>query len=55
MIAISPIQNSAKRQFNKPPIPKSRNEWINIVGKILSSGNICSKEPILRLYDYLLS
>ncbi|MFH1832837.1 MAG: phosphoribosylformylglycinamidine synthase subunit PurL [Candidatus Levyibacteriota bacterium] len=32
--------------------PKNQKEWTNVLGKILSSGNIASKEPILRLYDH---
>ena len=32
--------------------PKSKKEWIEIVKKVLSHENICSKEPIVRLYDH---
>lgn len=32
-------------------IPK-KNEWQRVLKKILSHGNICSKEPIVRLYDH---
>lgn len=52
MKALLPTQDKLKKQFKEPSIPKNQNEWINIFKKILSSGNICSKEPILRLYDH---
>lgn len=32
--------------------PKSEKEWINILKKVLSHGNVSSKEPIIRLYDH---
>ncbi len=35
-----------------PKIPKIQNEWITILEKVLSHGNICSKEPIVRRYDH---
>jgi len=52
MKATLPAQNKLKKQFKEPVIPKNQKEWLNILKKILSSGNICSKEPILRLYDH---
>lgn len=30
----------------------SHHEWIQILSKLFSHGNICSKEPIVRLYDH---
>jgi len=36
----------------EPKIPNSKNEWLEILKKNLSNPNICSKEPILRLYDH---
>ena len=33
-------------------IPKTKKRWINHLEKILSHGNINSKEPILRMYDH---
>lgn len=32
--------------------PKTGKEWINALEKVLSSGDVCSKEPIVRLYDH---
>ena len=52
MKALFPTQNKLKKQSKEPVVPKNRNEWIDILKKVLSSGNICSKEPILRLYDH---
>ena len=34
------------------PEPKNQKEWISILTKVLSHGNVCSKEPIVRLYDH---
>ncbi|HSX40094.1 MAG TPA: AIR synthase-related protein, partial [Candidatus Saccharimonadales bacterium] len=33
-------------------LPKTQNEWLAVLKKILSDPNICSKEPIVRLYDH---
>lgn len=33
-------------------VPRSEKGWIKIIRKILSHGNICSKEPIVRMYDH---
>jgi phosphoribosylformylglycinamidine synthase II len=35
-----------------PKAPKTQNDWIKVLGKVLSHGNICSKEPIIRMYDH---
>lgn len=32
--------------------PETEKEWINTFEKILAHGNVCSKEPIVRLYDH---
>ena len=32
--------------------PKSEKEWILVSEKVLSSGDVCSKEPIVRMYDH---
>ena len=32
--------------------PKTQREWIVVLKKVLSHGNVCSKEPIVRLYDH---
>lgn len=37
--------------FDEPAIPLSRN-WADIYRRVLSHGNVCSKEPIVRLYDH---
>ncbi len=42
------IEHSKK----EPKIPKKESEWIEIFKKILSHGNINSKEPIVRMYDH---
>jgi phosphoribosylformylglycinamidine synthase len=38
--------------FKFPKTPKNEREWVKILKKVLSHGNICSKEPIVRLYDH---
>ena len=43
---------SSVPDFNLPKIPKTQKDWIIVLKKILSHGNICSKEPIVRLYDH---
>ena len=32
--------------------PKKEKEWIDALVKVLTHGNVCSKEPIIRLYDH---
>lgn len=32
--------------------PENENEWIDVLQKIISHGNICSKESIVRRYDH---
>jgi len=43
--------NSAKKEKTPPPL-KTGKRWVSLVTKVLSHGNICSKEPIVRLYDH---
>lgn len=39
-------------QDDKMKAPKNEQEWITILEKVLSHGNICSKESIVRRYDH---
>ncbi len=32
--------------------PKNQQEWLQVLSKVLSHGNICSKEPVIRMYDH---
>src|SRR4030043_864236 len=43
---------NAKRNFKFPKIPKTQKDWQKIFEKVLSHGNVCSKEPIVRMYDH---
>ena len=36
----------------EPKQPKTSLEWTNLLHKIVSHGNVCSKEPIVRMYDH---
>lgn len=45
------MARETKKEKN-PPILKTQKDWISLLNKILSHGNICSKEPIVRLYDH---
>ncbi len=36
----------------KLKLPVSESEWIEAIKKVLADGNVCSKEPIVRLYDH---
>lgn len=40
------------KNFNLPKAPNNSNSWISILKKVLSHPNICSKEPIVRMYDH---
>lgn len=44
----------AKVQFSTkiPSVPQNEKQWTETLQKILGNGNICSKEPIVRLYDH---
>ena len=35
-----------------PDIPSTEEEWISRLKAVLSHGNVCSKEPIVRQYDH---
>lgn len=50
MSALTPTQG--KLEDDKFDLPVSEKEWIKKLEKVLSSGDINSKEPILRLYDH---
>ena len=48
-----------KARYEKPifdevdiPMPRDNNEWVRALKKVLSHGNVCSKEPIVRQYDH---
>lgn len=43
---------AARYRVQIPKMPKTEKEWINALEKVLSHGNVCSKEPIVRLYDH---
>ena len=42
------VQLSAKT----PSVPQNEKKWTDTLKKVLENGNICSKEPIVRLYDH---
>jgi len=37
--------------YPEPTIPETRN-WFSLFAKVMSHLNVCSKEPIIRLYDH---
>ncbi len=41
-----------KQSPNSPVNLRSQKDWIKIVQNVLSHGNVCSKEPIVRQYDH---
>lgn len=41
-----------KISLDKGSTPKGGGIWVNIIKQILSHGNVCSKEPVVRLYDH---
>lgn len=52
-------QRVMKASYEKPlfeekdiPMPKDNDEWVDKIKKVLSHGNVCSKEPIVRQYDH---
>ena len=52
-VMIASRQSSVvSRQTKELEIPKNEKEWVKLLEKTLSSGDINSKEPILRLYDH---
>ncbi len=38
--------------YVEPKMPTTEKRWTEILTSIVSHGNICSKEPIVRLYDH---
>src|SRR3989339_148670 len=40
------------RNKKLPPLPKKADDWQEIFEKVLSHGNVCSKEPIVRMYAH---
>ncbi len=36
----------------RPEAPRDDQEWVNRLKAVLSHGNVCSKEPIVRQYDH---
>jgi phosphoribosylformylglycinamidine synthase II len=36
----------------RPTLPETSQEWIDRLKAVLSHGNVCSKEPIVRQYDH---
>lgn len=58
MIGTKPFNHVAMQQFSnsnlskKVKVPSSENEWLKIITALVAHGNICSKEPIVRVYDH---
>ena len=46
------VSQSASQENKNPPIPRTKGKWVEILQKVLTDGNICSKELILRMYDH---
>ncbi|MDP2632815.1 MAG: phosphoribosylformylglycinamidine synthase subunit PurL [Candidatus Curtissbacteria bacterium] len=46
------VTKSKSKENKSPNIPKTQTEWIKTLQNVLSDGNICSKEPVLRMYDH---
>ncbi len=48
------IGRKSKLEISKkePKLPRKESDWIEIYKKVLSHGNINSKEPIVRMYDH---
>ncbi|MDO8599988.1 MAG: phosphoribosylformylglycinamidine synthase subunit PurL [bacterium] len=49
-------QREMKAHWEKPQIgesaPEMPTDWVDVLKKVMSHGNVCSKEPIVRLYDH---
>lgn len=52
MKALGKIRDNMALKTRKINLPKNVKEWILSLKRVLSHGNVCSKEPILRLYDH---
>lgn len=48
----NPSASLRARKQESPKIPQTEKEWVITLEKVLSNGNICSKEPIVRRYDH---
>src|SRR3989338_3148393 len=46
------VAKSVLKESKNPPIPRTKGKWVEILQKVLTDGNICSKELILRMYDH---
>ena len=51
MIARKPNSHSERTKSNISLL-KTQKEWINVLKRVLSHGNICSKESVVRFYDH---
>jgi len=49
VMAYASLQPATIRGVDSPRLEK---EWVKTLEKVLSSGDICSKEPIVRMYDH---
>lgn len=52
MLATRPQYKNTRTNEKYPSVPNSQKEWITVLEKVVSHGNVCSKEPIVRLYDH---
>jgi len=50
MVGVSCLRQETRKAL--PKIPKSSKAWQKVFEKVLAHGNVCSKEPIVRLYDH---
>ncbi|MBI2597193.1 phosphoribosylformylglycinamidine synthase subunit PurL [Candidatus Daviesbacteria bacterium] len=51
-VLVARQETGNRKKSDTPPIPKNEGEWIHVLEKVLSHGNVCSKESIVRLYDH---
>ncbi len=60
-VILSTAKNLEINEFRDPSLivqddkieePKTEKEWIEVLKKVLGHGNVCSKEPIVRMYDH---
>lgn len=50
MVATKPTTHSSS--YLEPRQPTTQKVWIECITKVLQHDNVCSKEPIVRLYDH---
>lgn len=50
--AATPKSHTGLQRNDEIKLPKNEKERVGILKKVLSHGNVCSKEPIVRLYDH---